>query len=433
MAVQVYTATHDGEGNSLPIIERQFISFKWGYHDIEDFNLLVVFDDRLNKQIYSSFTNTTTNYDGVDGQYYWGTTMNGGDLDLVLATDGMDSREYEEFKNYFRPGETRELILSEYPFRYAMARVSAPPTLSVLPFEKTVVNGGKSFRTTEYRGTINISFSMDDPYWYSTVGYQEEESEEQLKDFYEAGTPTIDFLESIDSCWIGGGNFSNAGTILPISSNALDVSAAPYSSKIFNCSTAKVKPIIYIKMPCEIGDDGKIGDGNLMHLNIGADTFYLSLPPYLAAYNQAIETITQAVEDGVDVIEAKMRLREQIGNAAMRKIALAAFQSSIGDSLVASSVNDFIDALQSEAQISGYVVLTINSKVGATTAHYYSNGGELYLEENAGSCIRSEYPLIKERSEIFFDANGVPSATLIDVTTDFNVNYVKLDYRYTYL
>ena len=41
---QVFTVTHDGEGNPLSAIEKSFISFSWGGKNIEDFSLIVVND-----------------------------------------------------------------------------------------------------------------------------------------------------------------------------------------------------------------------------------------------------------------------------------------------------------------------------------------------------------------------------------------------------
>jgi hypothetical protein len=71
---QVYQATHDGSGNSTPFMNRSFISFTYGGKKIEDFNLIATFSSgRLDKNGYSEFEDTVSNYDNLDGQYYWGT------------------------------------------------------------------------------------------------------------------------------------------------------------------------------------------------------------------------------------------------------------------------------------------------------------------------------------------------------------------------
>ena len=135
MALQVYEATHDGQGNSLPSAQKQFISFSYGGKNIEDFNLLAVFaSDRLTKGMYSDFNETTTQSVGLDGQLYWITQYNPLTIHFDLSTDGMTTRQYDEFKTWFIPGVERELILSEYPNRAIMARVSSAPQITMIPF-----------------------------------------------------------------------------------------------------------------------------------------------------------------------------------------------------------------------------------------------------------------------------------------------------------
>lgn len=87
---QVYQATHDGEGNYLPYQLRSFISFTYGGKPIEDFGLIAVTGgDRLEKNIYSEFTDVTTENEVIDGQLYWGTRLSANKIELTLATDGM--------------------------------------------------------------------------------------------------------------------------------------------------------------------------------------------------------------------------------------------------------------------------------------------------------------------------------------------------------
>jgi len=73
--------------------------------------------------------------------------------------------------NWFKGGVTRELVLAEHPNRAIMARVSAAPEISVLPFEKTIEMevGGVVFTTstTLYKGNISLEFISDTPFWYA--------------------------------------------------------------------------------------------------------------------------------------------------------------------------------------------------------------------------------------------------------------------------
>ena len=170
-AGQVYQATHK-DSSRLPYMNRSFISFSYGGRHIEDFNLLAVVDgDRIARPGYSPFSDITSEYDVLDGQQYWGTHFNAKELELHLATDGIDSRMLDDFLYWFRPGEAKELILAEHPNRAILARLSSPPELHLLPFESVVnINiSGQAYptRTTLFRGEIDITFVMDEPHWYS--------------------------------------------------------------------------------------------------------------------------------------------------------------------------------------------------------------------------------------------------------------------------
>ena len=125
----------------------------------------------MQKEAYAEFEDNTTTYDVVDGQFYWGTHFTKNQINFSLSTDGITEDELGDFKNWFQPGKIRELILAENPNRYADARVVAPPSLSLLPFEKIetrkVAGTEYEYSTTLYRGEISLSFVMDDPFWHS--------------------------------------------------------------------------------------------------------------------------------------------------------------------------------------------------------------------------------------------------------------------------
>ena len=243
MGVQVYSATHDGQGNPLSAIDKQFISFKYGDREIEEFGLVAVFsNDRLSKNIYGNFSDIVSNTEGVDGQQYWGSYFTPGQLSFNLATDGMTSVQYEDFKKHFCPGETKELILSEFPNRIARARIAVAPTISLLPFESEtifkVAGINRTTRTSLYKGEIRIDFIMDDPYWYAKDSYLTSYSEDNLKIILEDGIPTKEmFSNSI--CLLADNYYYNGSDIIK---NNLGLSLS--SIKLYNCGTIKSKPVI---------------------------------------------------------------------------------------------------------------------------------------------------------------------------------------------
>ena len=171
---QVYTATHDGGDNRLPYRYRSFISFSFGGKWIEDFNLIATIDgDRMQRNLTGEFKDLTSSYEVLDGEFYHSTHFRSNSLDFNLSTDGMDSRELEAFVAWFSPGKIRELVLAEHPNRAIMARISDPPTLNMIPFEKkvTLEIAGQPYTTsvTNFKGDISLSLTMDEPFWYSIV------------------------------------------------------------------------------------------------------------------------------------------------------------------------------------------------------------------------------------------------------------------------
>lgn len=171
---QIYQVTHNGEGKPLPYMNRSFISFTYGGKKIEDFDLIATISgDRLNHDAYASFEDTVTTYDNLDGQHYWATHYKANQMDFTLSTDGIDERQLDKFKHWFRAGISRELILAEHPNRAIMARVAQPPVLNLLPFEHDVeiIISSETYKTktTLYKGDISLSLVMDEPYWYGVT------------------------------------------------------------------------------------------------------------------------------------------------------------------------------------------------------------------------------------------------------------------------
>ena len=193
---QVYQATHKGE-DRLPLFLRSFISFTYGGRAIEDLNLIATtIGNRIERNGYANFDDTVTTYDSLNGQQYWGTHYRTNSIVFNLSTDGMDQRQLDDFLNWFAAGVTRELVLAEHPNRGILARVSEPPRLALLPFEKktsmVISEVSYDLRTTLYRGEITLTMVMDDPYWYSLQNILGKKVVETDKELGELKTRYVD-------------------------------------------------------------------------------------------------------------------------------------------------------------------------------------------------------------------------------------------------
>lgn len=240
---QVYQATHGGDDLRLPFMNRSFISFSYGtrMNDqgqeervyIEDFDLIATISgDRMNRAGSASFEDRVSTYEVLNGQKYWGTHYKANTLEFTLSTDGIDQRKLEDFLNWFRPGEAKELILSEHPNRAILARVSEAPQLNLLPFEHDVefkiTTDTYYTKTTLYKGDISLKFVMDDPHWYALdniLGRKENEryanewkdaqgnwvniyaSQDALKILYEDGIPMGSMIQK--NMLLGNGAYAS--------------------------------------------------------------------------------------------------------------------------------------------------------------------------------------------------------------------------------
>lgn len=289
MGVQITTATKNGKGFALPFTARQFISFSYGGKNIEDFDLIAVFpSDRLEKGIYSDFRDITSSNDITDGQIFWKSVFQANKLNFKLATDGMSSENYEEFKRWFKPGQIRELILSEFSNRAIMARVSSAPMISLLPFEEqknfTIGESTYNFSTSIYKGEIDLEFVMDDPHWYAKTSYfsnlEDEKTEkgdiilyqkDKIKIIYEDKIPALPMFSSNYKILLGENYIYNNNNIEINNGQKL---TTDNNLLLYNCGTASTKPILSFSILPVFHDE---------YINYPASN-YIDLDPYCNSY-----------------------------------------------------------------------------------------------------------------------------------------------------
>lgn len=320
---QIYQATHNENDERLKYMHRSFISFSFGGRWIEDFNLIAVTNgDRIQRSGSGAFEDLVTNYEVLDGQFYWGTHYLNNQLQLSLATDSITQNQLDDFLHWFAGGCTRELILAEHPNRAIMARIAEPPVLSLLPFEKkisTMINSTfYETSTTEYKGEIGLNFIMDEPFWHSKSVLLASDTSKEIVDKWkdandnimsvysdkdaikvivEDGVPTVDMIQvpilmgkdvviDLDYSVTGASAEGEQTRAQPIKNeNGVAVAAASSedmtiddaigiiggritspvdNTEVFNIhylyypGTAPVAPIVKFKFKLEFNDDGYI-------------------------------------------------------------------------------------------------------------------------------------------------------------------------------
>lgn len=461
---QVFQATHDGAGNSLPYMSRSFISFTFGGKVIEDFGLIVIVDgDRMERDAYSSFSDLTSSYDTLNGQLYWGSKIEPNKLELKLATDEITERQLDDFREWFAPEKERELILSEHPNRAIKARVAEAPVFSLLPFEKNTIIKISNFdyetSTTVYRGEVSLSFIMDEPFWYGKLNYMPAyvdkltlekvelnsnnknkietiNDKDMLKIMLEDGIPHQSILQK--EMFLGGNllvtkeartDFSRTDNtnensaylgIITSESSGLSVSSST-PRYLFYSGTAKSYPIIkftmpiaftniyqYISSPANKIQNPNLQDSEYSYISIGDKKFYFTTPSLLTAYNQAISLFTR-VTNNTDKIELLEHIKLEVNEYYARAWAVKCVNEA--SSLTASNLITNMRKFFPSNNDSPSVTFIINSKTGEALGRFSINTDASVtstsyttIEQNVGDMVRSNYLTIEGRN--YLNSNG---------------------------
>lgn len=485
---QVYKLTHDGEGNRLPYRTKTYISFSFGGKFIEDFDLIVVNGgDRMERQIYSNFSDNVTSNDTRDGQIFWGATQTTNQLELTLATDEMSEQDLDNFREWFAPGKTRELIMSEHPNRAIMARVSDTPQYSFIPFEKIetykVNLNTYNVSTTVFRGEIKLNFVMDDPNWYAKLNYMptyinritlEELSvnsnnsnkvatdayEDTLKIMYEDGIP---HQSMINGTFFLGGNYLvteearvgaaqiNHSYIGIITAESTGLTVNPSTSQyLFYCGTAKCYPTIkfsilpqfsnyYISHPINNFVENA---QDYSTFQIGTQVFKFTTPSILTGYNQAIQLFNNALNKSAATLNAE--IRDKIMNRYARAWAVGCI-SALGNvtTITSANISTLKTNMNSFISTSTPMTFTFNSKTGEATGSFsikvlqtatdtISNVDYQTKVENVGDMVCSDYLTIEGRNYLNSEGEIVPENCHI-ITSNESLTDVLVFYQNMYL
>lgn len=452
MGIQVQSAFKDGQGNPLPFVGKQFISFSYGGKNIEEFDLLVVFkSDRLEKGIYAPFNDTTTEQAELDGQMFWASNFRANNLTFTLATDGITSDQLEKFKNWFQPGIEKELILSEHHNRAILARVTDVPQISLLPFEKKieVMVGNQKVQTSTslYKGEIVLNFVMDDPYWYSKKSIMEDLEKDSVKIIFEDGIPHQNMLDINTKYLLAEKKYFNGSIIeqdkIDIKLDSKDQNTGNY---LYYCGTAAAKPEISFSANFSITEQKKVvyqylNEATNLYLQIGTNRLELGLPSILYSYNQMVDIIEKYAEDA-SILDLRRTIRDTITNYYTRSYAIALIDYARNNTpkyeiTNASFKKFFLDNIVNFLPTT--LKYTINSKTGKVTSsgiikiitNNDLKGKEETIIENAGNMIKSNYLTI-EAYEL--PKNGVITATnCASITTNSLLNNLQINYKYMYL
>lgn len=383
---QVFLATHDGEGHPLSVSQKSFISFSWGGRSIEEFDLIAVINsNRMTKTMSPPFEDITSDYEVLDGQYYWRSHYQPSNINFLLATDGIREDKLQQFIHYFVPGKIRKLILAESPNRVSYARVAVPPSFSLLPFEERITQkiGNKDYTTstTLWRGEVSLSFVMDDPFWYGereVLSFDDTTltEEDLVKIYIEDGVPFSDNFKI--SCLIGNNKkiiknndtitMSNQNVITDIESYKTALSTLNLNNFILSDytkqadshllfyypGTAPGKPqITFALLPTFDSETGYVNFPRNLYsakpeespynfIQVGQNKFAFTTPNILTSYNQALN-ILLSYKTNDSIIDIENNLRNAISDYYIRGWACGLCKQYKDGTIKGDNDDDLVD------------------------------------------------------------------------------------------
>ena len=129
----------------------EFIGFSFNERHSSEFNIVRTSDgSRFKYNLTPDLQNKTVAVPGGDGSYLFGTTYTQRPHNISFAYDNLTEEKLIELNNWLRADQVGELIFDEWPHKAWDVKISAPPTISFIPFEE----GGQRI----YKGEGTISF-----------------------------------------------------------------------------------------------------------------------------------------------------------------------------------------------------------------------------------------------------------------------------------
>lgn len=129
----------------------EFIGFSFNKRHSSEFNIVRTSDgSRFKYNLTPDLQNKTVAVPGGDGSYLFGTTYTQRPHNISFAYDNLTEGKLIELTNWLRADQVGELIFDEWPHKAWDVKISAPPTISFIPFEE----GGQRI----YKGEGTISF-----------------------------------------------------------------------------------------------------------------------------------------------------------------------------------------------------------------------------------------------------------------------------------
>ena len=137
-----------------------FVGFQYGELHSSQFGLYrVSSSNRYEEQLIPQFSETKTAVPGGDGTYFFGANYTQKQIKISFVFDNLNEEDYRKMRAWLGVKDSfKKLIFDERPYKYYMAKPSAPPVLKTLCFTENYIEGNKTKTRRIYKGEGEIQF-----------------------------------------------------------------------------------------------------------------------------------------------------------------------------------------------------------------------------------------------------------------------------------
>lgn len=141
-------------------MDTDFIGFRYGGINSRDFDLYrVSISNRYEEQLIPQFNENKTAVPGGDGTYFFDANYTQRQFKISFAFDSLTETQYRQLRLWLGNKDTfKQLIFDERPYKYYMAKPSAPPTLKTICFDEKYIENNVVKTKRIYKGEGEVTF-----------------------------------------------------------------------------------------------------------------------------------------------------------------------------------------------------------------------------------------------------------------------------------
>lgn len=127
------------------MVREEFVGFSFNGRHSSEFNIVRTSDgNRFKYNLLPNMQDKTVAVPGGDGSYLFGTNYTQRPHNINFAYDNLTEEKLIELRQWLRADQVGELIFDEWPHKAWDVKISAPPTISFIPFNREEVVSAQS-------------------------------------------------------------------------------------------------------------------------------------------------------------------------------------------------------------------------------------------------------------------------------------------------